>query len=483
MQESHARFKMIDTILHPNSIAVVGASDAPFSFGYHYVRYLQEGGFEGNIFCVNPSYDNILGLPSYPSLNTVPDDVDYIICCLKAELVIDLLRQCPEKKVKAVQMFTGRLSETGDPDATRLEQNILEVARDVGVRLIGPNCMGLYHPKQRITFNYDLPMEPGRVGCLIQSGGIAGEFVRYAGLRGVRFSKCISYGNALDLNECDFLDYLRHDPDTDLIALYIEGTREGPRLLNTLRDITPEKPVICLKGGRGRAGIRASASHTAAIAGSMNTWEVLFQQSNVIQTSCLEELVDTTVSFSMLSHIKDKKTFIVGGGGGKGVLSADECEEAGLIIHPLPREVKQIFRKVDPKLEAWLGNPVDISVLLGNKISSLEILQVLARNQEADLLIANLTEDSPLGGHIWEDHIRKEAAEYISIAESGLKPIVVIMPDASVDKEKMENWRWKTLSEERGKLVSAGIPVYSNVKRAASAISRMVSYYNRVNNR
>ena len=483
MQGSHARFKTIDAIIHPDSIAVVGASDAPLSFGYHYVRYLQEEGFKGKIFCVNPSYNKIMGLPSYPSLNAIPGDIDYVICCVKAKFVIDLLRQCPEKNVKAVQLFTGRLSETGDPDAARLEEHILGVAGEVGVRLIGPNCMGLYYPKQKITFNYDLPMEVGKVGCLIQSGGIAGELVRYAGLRGVRFSKSISYGNALDLNECDFLDYLHHDPDTDLIVLYIEGTREGPRLLNTLRKIAKKKPVICLKGGRGRAGIRASASHTAAIAGSIDIWNVLFRQSNVVQASCLEELVDVTVSFSMLPAMKDKRAVIVGGGGGKGVLSADECEEAGLVINPLPQEVRKIFREVDPKLETWLGNPVDFSVLLGNKISSLEILHVLSQNEEVDLLVANITEDSPLGGKLWIDHIRKEAKEYINIAGRGLKPIAVIMPDAQLDKESMDSWRWKTLAEERERLVSAGIPVYSNVKRAARAISKMVGYYDGINDR
>lgn len=467
----------LDDIFHPQTIAVVGASENPGTFGHHYFRYLKEAGYQGKIYPVNPQVKYILGEKAFPDLIAIPGSVDYVICCINASLVIDLLHQCPAKKVKAIHLFTGRLSETGNLQARKLEEDILRESRQAGVRLIGPNCMGLYNPAQKITFNYDLPLEPGQVGAILQSGGIAGEFTRYAALRGIRFSKVISYGNALDINECDLLEYLSFDPQTKIIVIYIEGVRDGRRFLDLLRQTAATKPVIVLKGGRGKAGIKAVASHTASIAGSTNVWDIALRQYGAVQAQSLSELIDLTVAFSFLPPLTSRQVGIIGGGGGKSVLAADECEEAGLEVIPLPGEIKKILEKKDPQLADWLGNPVDFSILPGTSVTPIEMLRILAENQQFDFLLANVTEDNPYDEKLWVDWVEREISEYFTVAKQKRKPLAITMGNAELSPRQINNWRWKTLTEQRESLIKAGIPVYSSASQAARAISKMIAYY------
>ncbi len=193
----------LEEILHPRSIAVVGASAR--GRGGMFLSPLQEFGFKGELYPVNPKYDEILGLKSYARVRDIPGPLDYVISSIPAAGVLDLIDDCVEKQVKCIHLFTARFSETGRQDAAELELEILKRAQDGGIRLIGPNCLGVYYPRMRIAFNEGMPKEPGNVGLASQSGGGVGEITGYAGLRGIRFSKAISYGNALDFNECDYL--------------------------------------------------------------------------------------------------------------------------------------------------------------------------------------------------------------------------------------------------------------------------------------
>ncbi len=475
MQNSEKLFKIIDLIFNPASIAVIGASENPASFGFHYIKYLHDSGFKGTIFPVNPKTDNISGYKSYASLDAIPSDVDYIICCIRAELVPDLLDKCPAKNVRAVHLLTGRLSETGDLEAIKLERLILKKAKEIGVRLIGPNCMGLYNPGCRISFNYDLPMEQGSIGGIFQSGGVAGEFVRFGGLRGLRFSKIISHGNAIDLDECDLLEYFYHDPDTKLIVMYIEGVKNGQRLIKTLSKITLKKPVIILKGGRGNAGAKAASSHTASIAGSFNIWDIVFKQCNVVKALSLEEVIDLSLIFSMPA-INAKNTAVIGGGGGKGILAADECEEAGLVLPPLPEKVQKFVQEKDPFLTGWIGNPVDFSILGSSNISPIEMLDILSTADEIDLLMINITEDNPFGKDVWSLLVKSVAETYIKISEKYMKPLIIIMGNPPVNIEHLKNWRWQILFEQRDCLIKAGIPIFSSVNRAARCVMKKITY-------
>ncbi len=195
---------ILEEILHPQSIAVVGAS--PSGRGVGFTSPLLEYGFKGKIYPVNPKYSEILGLKTYPSLREIPGSVDYVISAVPASAILNMLEDCSQKGVKCVHLFTGRLSETGRPEPAKLEQEILKQARRLGIRLIGPNCMGVYYPREGISFVTGLPREPGPVGLASQTGGGSVYLIHIASLRNIRFSKVISYGNALDLNESDYLD-------------------------------------------------------------------------------------------------------------------------------------------------------------------------------------------------------------------------------------------------------------------------------------
>ncbi len=249
----------MEEIFHPKSIAVIGASNNSRARGYAYIRHLLDHKFKGKIYPINPKYSEVLGIKAYPSLREVPGSVDYVICCVPASAVPDILEDCAQKGVKAAHLFTARFSETGRQEDAELEQKILKQARKGGIRLIGPNCLGIYYPKEGLAFGYDFPINSGSVGLISQTGGLAGGCIQLASLRGIYFSKVISYGNALDYNESDFLDYLAQDPETKVILMYVEGLKDGKRFFDTLRRATSVKPVIIIKGGRGKSGTRAVA--------------------------------------------------------------------------------------------------------------------------------------------------------------------------------------------------------------------------------
>jgi len=225
----------LEEIFNPRSIAVVGASEKRGMSGRQFFEGLIEYGYQGDVYPVNPKHSEILGRKAYADIKDIPGTVDYVISSIPAPYVLDLVESCGQKGVKAIHFFTARFSETGRPEAAQLERKLLEAAQQKGIRIIGPNCMGMYHPGKGISFSDALPKESGSAGLISQSGQIAEELSRYAALRGIYFNKGISYGNALDFNECDFLDYFAQDPDISIILMYLEGIKGGDKFFEKLQ--------------------------------------------------------------------------------------------------------------------------------------------------------------------------------------------------------------------------------------------------------
>ncbi len=467
----------LDSVFHPESIAVVGASTNPTSYGYQYTDFLIKYGYRGKIYPVTPTHSEVLGLKAYPRLRDIPGQVSYVICCVSAPRIIELLEDCSQKGVRAIHFFTGGLGETGRHDAAKLENEILKRAREYDIRLIGPNCLGIYYPQGGLSFGYDFPKEPGTAGVLIQSGELSIDFVRMASLRGIRFSKVISYGNAIDYNESDFLDHLSKDPETKIILIYIEGVKDGPRFLGALRNAALMKPVIIIKGGRGSSGIRAVTSHTAVMAGSMRVWEGVIAQSGAIWARDLDEMTDLAVSFYFLPPIRGLRVGIVGGGGGRSVLSADEFEEAGFDVIPLPAETREEIKSKAPQIWDWIGNPADGSI--GDVISfgAGDLAQVMAKSPDFDLLSANITEGAPMGREQWIWFLKSEVEGYIKVSVNMGKPLIVVIGEKSLGIEDCDNWRWKLIAELRTQLIAANIPTYPTAGRAARAVKKLVNHY------
>ncbi|MBM3119266.1 MAG: hypothetical protein FJ006_06895 [Chloroflexi bacterium] len=471
----------LETAFHPRAIAVVGASEDPFSFGYHYVRHLLDYGYPGHIYPVNPGKKYILDLRCYPSLSSIPEPVDYVICCLPASKVPDLLTECPPKGVKAVHLVAGRLSETGRQEAKELEARILQVARRLKVRLIGPNCLGIYYPRGGMAHSYNLSKEAGAIGAVCQSGGTSALLVRYGELRGLRFSKVISYGNALDLDESDFLCYLAQDNETKIIAAYFEGIRDGKKFLKVLGDVARVKPVIAIKGGRGISGAKAVGSHTAAIAGSDIMWKAAFKKAGAILASDLTELVDLLVAFSFLPPIRGNRVGLVSAGGGLTVMAADICEEAGLVVPPLPSDVREKLKIKAPEIWDWVGNPVDCSIMGGVAIGFAEILKeiprMLVNSSHFDFTIAEFTDDNPFSEEVWSNIAKGQTEAFINLSREKLMPLIAVVSSGATSSDRLPHQRWKMLAEQRARLVDAHIPTYSTVAEAARAVRQFIDYW------
>ncbi len=471
----------LETAFHPKAIAVVGASEDPLSFGYHYVRHLLDYGYPGHIYPVNPSKESILGLRAYPNLSSIPEIIDYVICCLSASKVPNLLAECPAKGVKVVHLVAGRLSETGRHEAKDLEARILQVARRLNIRLIGPNCMGIYYPRGGIAHSYNLTKEAGTIGAVCQSGGTSALLVRYGELRGLRFSKVISYGNALDLDESDFLYYLAHDDETKIIAAYFEGIKDGRKFLKALSNAASVKPVLAIKGGRGTAGFKAVASHTAAIAGSDIIWKAAFKKAGVISAKDLSELVDLLVAFSFLPPIRGNSVGLVSAGGGLSVMSADVCEEAGLTLPPLPREIREELRRKAPEIWDWVGNPVDCSIMGGVAMGFAEILKeiprMLVKSPHFDFIIAEFTDDNPFSEEVWSSIAKGQTEAFINLSREELMPLIAVVSSGITGSDRLSHQRWKLLAEQRAQLVDAHIPTYSTAAEAAKAVRQFIDYW------
>ena len=240
-----------------------------------------------------------------------------------------------------------------------------------------------------------------------------------------------------------------------------------------------KKPVILLKGGKSIAGQKATISHTASIAGEEGAWDAVCRQSNTIRASCIDELIDLLVAFDKLPAILSKKTGIIGGGGGKGILAADECENAGLNVIDLPDDVEKFIVKKDPSMSGWLGNPVDFSIVSGSKIDTIEMLNILSLSPGIDILLAILTEDNPFDEISWTEFITKEVENYIKIASNKSKPFAVVMGNPRLNISDVENWRWKAFLKAWKKLQESNIPIFTSTKTGANAISKVAEFYMR----
>ena len=458
---------------------MVGASSNVDSPGHDYVRALVDFKFAGPIYPINPRASEIMGLKAYPSLSAVPGDVDLVISCIPADGVIAMIAEARAKGVTALHLFTGRFSETGDAKAAELEREVLDAASAAGMRIIGPNCMGVYDSTAGLSFRPDLPQARGDVAFISQSGNNSVELMLHGAARGLRFSKVVSYGNALDLTEADFLDYLADDPETKLVGAYIEGTRDGRRLLEALRRCAAAKPVVILKGGRTGAGSRTAASHTAALAGQRQIWSAVLRQAGAVEVATFDELIDVMVAFAFLrdehgaaSHGEQRsRVGVVGGGGGRAVQSADVCEEAGLSVPKLPDAIRESLREKAPQLADWVDNPVDQSILAGSGVSGARILEMMLEDDGFDALIANVGEDWVLGRPDAIDRMAHLVDRFAAIGVKSTKPMAFVLGPA----DSMDETKWRAVSGGQQRLTDARLAVYPSVDRAAAAVARFLA--------
>jgi len=352
-----------------------------------FYQSLLEAGFPeiGGLYPINPKVSEIDGKRCYPSLLETPNPVDHVISMVPARAVPELVDQCIAKKVRSIHLFTAGFSETGDEVMAAAERDAVAKLQRAGIRAIGPNCMGLYVPSGRLAFMNGFPMDPGNVLLLSQSGANAGEIIGELAGRGVRFSKAISYGNGADLKACDFLDYAASDPETEVVAAYVEGVQDGREFYDALKRCARVKRTIVLKGGLTQSGSRAAHSHTGSLAGSSEIFDAVCRQAGAVRAETMDELQDLVVAASTNTcHINGTGVaMMAGGGGGFAVLSADAIDREGLVVPRMPAEAVRRMREFIPVAGSSVNNPIDA---MPDDEHADEMLRIVATAEGIDMV-------------------------------------------------------------------------------------------------
>jgi acyl-CoA synthetase (NDP forming) len=468
------KLKEFEPIFYPKSIAVVGVSATSIKAGSLWVSDLRSAGFPGAIYPVGTSGGRIGDLEILPSLRLIPGEVDYVIVAVPRQSVLNVLDDCAVKNVKAVHFFTAGFSETDTQQGRRLEEQMLKKARQGNVRIIGPNCIGVYCPEHRIPFLMGIPGKDGPVGFISQSGGIATKLATIGIARHINYSKGVSFGNGIDLDASDFLQYLAADPKTKVIGAYLEGTRDGTRLFSTMKEVARAKPLVVWKGGRTEAGAQAAMSHTGSLASSAAIWSAMLEQAGAIEVHSLEELTDTLLIFQQLEHGQGTRVAIIGGladgGGGNSVAAGDACMENGLKVPLLSFETKQELSKLLGEIGGILCNPVDVSQAQFRGLATLsQAIDLVARDTISDIVI--IQEDIEILLPIYSQQGLGEINEFlIELRSRHNKPIIVVLPPGPVETERLRIEQ---------KLLTASIPVFCSMERAAKAIYKLNQYSSR----
>jgi acetyltransferase len=347
-----------DAIFDPETVAVVGASNALGKWGAGIFSRLLVAPNVKNVYPINKTSDKVQGVDAYPSIKDAPGEIDFVVIAIPYEGVPGVIDDCVDKGVRTILIITAGLGETG-PEGAALERQVADKAAKAGIRLIGPNCMGHFNTANDLsTMRMGGAVKKGEIGVISQSGGFAMNILMSGIEAGIGFTKFVSVGNEADLHFEDFLEYFLEDEDTKLVTGYIEGLRNGRDFFRIAKKFTKEKPIVVVKVGRTEAGARAARSHTSAIAGSDEIADGMFKQSGVIRVDEIEGLFDVAAALLRSPLPKGNRVAIMTCGGGLGCVTSDACGKVGLNVAPLLPETIEKLNKVLP--ERWPhGNPVD----------------------------------------------------------------------------------------------------------------------------
>jgi acetyl coenzyme A synthetase (ADP forming)-like protein len=361
-REQVAAMNAVRGMLAPRSVAVIGAGRKRKTIGGEVFHNLMDGGFNGPVYPVNPGAEVVQSVRAYKSILDIPGPVDLAVIVVPAKLTLQAARECAEKGVRGMVVITAGFGETG-PAGKELQKELLAIAREAGIRVIGPNCMGVINThddvRMNATFSPNAPLR-GNVGFLSQSGALGLAVIEYANTLNLGLSTFISVGNKADLSGNDFIQYWAEDPATDVIALYLESLGNPRKFARITRRVGRQKPILAVKSGRSSAGARATSSHTGALLGASDvTVDALFKQAGVIRTDTLGEFFDVATLLANQPRPKGNRVAILTNGGGPGILCADACEADGLIVPQVPDELKAKLAEFLPA-DAGLNNPVDM---------------------------------------------------------------------------------------------------------------------------
>jgi len=469
--------KQMHAFFNPSSVAVVGASKKINKAGHVIFKNFAENKrrrvFKGELYPVNPNEESILGFECYPSLTKVSGELELVVIVVPADHVASIMKEAASKKVKTAVIISAGFSEIGNDE---LENQIKSIAKKAGIRVLGPNCLGVYDsrtgvdmlflPETRVLTTGDeviatpRPM-PGNIAIVTQSGAFGVAALDYLAGRQIGVSKFVSFGNKLDVNEAEMLHYLLHDEETKVILLYVEDIKSGREFLKVAKKVTKKKPIVALKSGRTKAGARAAASHTGAMAGSDQIYDAVFAQTGILRVKDMEEFFDVGKALTMQPPATGNNVGIITDAGGPGIMAVDECELKGLNVKRFSEKTIQKFEKLKkngrlPKFATNL-NPVDITGSATSEMFEITT-EILFEDREIHGIILLGLHHTPALQEDFIDRVAKVASKYE-------KPIVA----CDIGETEMALYT-------RYRFDKLGIPAYFSPEDAARSMNALVKY-------
>jgi acetate---CoA ligase (ADP-forming) len=448
----------LDKFFSAHSIAIVGVSRDPNKVGHVIFRNFIDGGYKGKIFIVNPNAENILDHHSYKSVSDIPEMVEMAIVAVPAEFVPNVLEQCGRKKIKGIILISAGFKEVGNG---KLQKQLENVIKKYKLRVIGPNALGVFDAYSKIDslflprFRMSRPKE-GVISFVCQSGAVGSSVVDLATSEGYGFAKFISYGNAVDVDESDLIEYLGNDEKTKVICLYIEAVKDGKRFLEVCEKVSKKKPIIAIKGGVTEAGAKATMSHTGSLAGSAEIYSGVFKQAGIIHAENLEDMFDFAKILEKCIPPKGGKLQIITNGGGYGILAVDAASKNGTQLTELSKETTKLLRKQLPPI-INITNPLD---LVGDATTGRYRICIDAcmKDKNVDIMTIIVLVQTPL--------IATDIVDVLVEAKDlKKKPIVVVSAGGEYTEVMRKN------------LEQNGIPTYTYPEDAVRAVQQLVSYY------
>ncbi len=442
----------IDKFFNPKSVAVIGASSRVGQFSNTLVRRLSQSSLKGHSYPINPNLDELYGLKCYPSIKDVPEKVDLAYIMVGASLVPSVMRECVQNGVESCVIHTSGFAEAGD-EGRQLQEEVLEIARSGGIRLIGPNCLGVYNHRSGLFVDHKVP--EGSAAIISSSGGMNSAITIFGRERGMRFSKAVSCGNQADITIADLIEYLGEDAETSVILMYMENVGDGQKFMHALKKVTRTKPVLIMKGGRTAAGSRAASSHSAALAGDYDVFKAAARQAGAILCDDIEDLVDVGLACQFLSLPRGRNVTVVTTPGGAGVTAADACDEFQLGCPEIGAETTAKLRKFLPA-SVSTANPIDLG--MGRYQVIFETLDVLFDDDSLNMfLVIGSDRDSFVETLIEnKDKLKR-------------KPVAVSIMNLNFSSPA-------EYARMTGSVGGAGIPVYPTARRAIKAMSQLALY-------
>jgi acetyl coenzyme A synthetase (ADP forming)-like protein len=449
---------MLRTFFFPKSVAIVGASRDPEKFGHVILKNFKEE-FKGKIYPINPKTNEILGLKCYGSVKEVRDKIDLVVITVPASISNEIVKECTEKKIPSVIVITAGYKEIG-AEGIKREIELKSIIKDSKTKVLGPNCIGVYDPYGKVDTlflpEYKLKRSgQGSIAFISQSGAFGSAILDWAATEGIGISRFISYGNMADVDEVDLMNYLANDKQSRAIIAYIEGIKNGRKLLETVKKITKRKPIVILKAGKSEGGIKAASSHTGSLAGSYEIFQAAMKQGGVIEANNVEDLFDYGRVLAYQSPPNGNRIGIVTNGGGFGVMCADACKRFDMELANFSKETIIKMKKVMPSYST-IHNPLD---LIGDADAErYEVaLNALINDKNVDGIVATVL--------LQTSTLEPEVIDFLSsINGKSKKPLIVCSAGGEYSQLLLKN------------LEREGIPSYPSPTRAMKAMKVLVNY-------